>query len=77
MITDYLREAMKLARYEKLEDGSFYGEIPGFQGVYANTTIASECKKELLSTLQDWIDFTILCKQSLPNLAKSHHSLTA
>ncbi len=37
MLTSYIRAAMRQARYEILpDDGTFYGEIPGFDGVYAN-----------------------------------------
>jgi len=36
MLTDYVRAAMSQAHYEILEDGTFYGEIPGFPGVFAN-----------------------------------------
>jgi hypothetical protein len=33
MLTKYIRAAMSLAVYEILEDGSYYGEIPGLAGV--------------------------------------------
>ena len=37
MLTDYIRAAMRRTKYEILEDDkTFYGHIPGFQGVYAN-----------------------------------------
>lgn len=37
MLTSYIRAAMHQARYEILpDDATFYGEIPGFDGVYAN-----------------------------------------
>ena len=37
MIREYLAAAMKRANYEILsDDGTYYGEIPGFHGVYAN-----------------------------------------
>ena len=36
MLTKYIIAAMHKATYEILSDGTFYGEIPGFQGVYAN-----------------------------------------
>ena len=37
MLTEYIEAAMKKARYEILpDDHSYYEEIPGFQGVYAN-----------------------------------------
>ena len=56
MLTDYIRAAMHRAKYEILEDdGTFYGEIPGFQGVYANAATLEACREELESVLQDWI----------------------
>ena len=36
VITNYIRSAMRRATYEILPDGTYYGEIQGFQGVYAN-----------------------------------------
>jgi predicted RNase H-like HicB family nuclease len=59
LLTDYIRAAMHRAKYEILEDdGTFYGEIPGFQGVYANAATLEACREELESVLQDWI---LLC----------------
>jgi predicted RNase H-like HicB family nuclease len=56
LLTDYIRAAMHRAKYEILEDdGTFYGEIPGFQGVYANADTLEACREELESVLQDWI----------------------
>lgn len=37
MLTEYIRAAMRRAKYEILpDDGTFYGEIPDLDGVYAN-----------------------------------------
>ena len=56
MITRYIESAMSLARYEELEDdGSVYGEIPGFDGVYANTDSMESCRTELREVLEEWI----------------------
>ena len=56
MLTGYIRAAMRRAKYEILEDDrSFYREIPGFQGVYANATTLEACREELESALEDWI----------------------
>jgi hypothetical protein len=56
MLTAYIRAAMGRARYEMLpDDGSYYGEVPGFQGVYANAGTLEGCREELESTLEDWI----------------------
>ena len=56
MLTDYIRAAMEKARYEILEDdGTYYGEIPGFQGVWANEKTLIACQQELQSVLEDWV----------------------
>lgn len=56
MLTDYIQTAMHKAHYEILEDdGSYYGEIPKFQGVWANASTLEACREELQSALEDWI----------------------
>ena len=56
LLTDYIRAAMHRAKYEILEDdGTFYGEIPGFQGVYANADTLEACREELEEVLEGWI----------------------
>ncbi len=57
MLSDYIRAAMGRAEYEKLDDGTYYGEIPGLQGVYANESKLEACRAELQSALEDWILF--------------------
>ncbi len=56
MPTAYIQAAMRHARYEILpDDGSYYGEIPGFRGVLANAHTLEDCREELQSVLEDWI----------------------
>ena len=39
---------MSKASYEILpDDGTFYGEIPGFDGVYANADTLERCREEV------------------------------
>ncbi|MBI5183972.1 MAG: type II toxin-antitoxin system HicB family antitoxin [Nitrospinae bacterium] len=60
MLTKYIQKAMEHACYEILsDDGSFYGEIPECQGVYANTRTLEECRNELEEILEEWILFRI------------------
>jgi predicted RNase H-like HicB family nuclease len=65
MLTQYLRAALHQAKYEILtDDGSFYGEIPGFDGVYANAVTLEACRDELEEVLEEWILFRV--SQNLP-----------
>lgn len=46
MLTSYIRAAMRRAHYEILpDDGTFYGAIPGFQGVWANAATLEACRE--------------------------------
>jgi len=54
-LTAYIEAALELARYDKLEDGSFAGEIPRLKGVIAFGRSLRQCESELRSTLEGWI----------------------
>lgn len=67
MLTNYLRAAMRRARYEILsDDRTFYGEIPGFEGVYANADTLEACREELEEVLEEWVLIRISKNLSLP-----------
>ncbi len=66
MIVEYIKATMKKARYEILEDQTFYGEISGFKGVYANESTLEGCRDELASVLEDWILFSLTRQLPLP-----------
>ena len=69
MLTKYIQAAMRKAKYEILpDDGSFYGEIPGFDGVYANTDQLEKCREELEEILEEWILLRISHSLPLPVL---------
>ncbi len=56
MIREYLAAAMKRANYEILsDDGTYYGEIPGFHGVYANDPLLEDCRNLLEEVLEEWL----------------------
>lgn len=56
MVSEYLGAALSKAHYEILaENGSYYGEIPGFEGVYANTPTLEACREELREVLEEWV----------------------
>ena len=69
MLTKYIHEALRRAKYEILsDDGTFYGEIPAFEGVYANASTLEECREELEEVLEEWILFRVSKNLSLPTV---------
>jgi len=55
MLTEYIQAAMRHATYEKLDDRTYYGEIPGFDGVYSNADSLEEARDLLQSVLEGWL----------------------
>jgi len=69
MLRQYIRGAMGRARYEILEDdGTYYGEIPGFEGVYANAEFLEACRDELEEVLEEWVLFRVSQNLDLPTV---------
>lgn len=66
MLTEYIEEAMKRARYELIEDpeAPFYGEIRELPGVWARAATLEICRRELKDTVEGWILLSV--KRSLP-----------
>ena len=58
---------MRKASYEILpDDGTFYGEIPGFDGVYANADTLERYREELEEILEEWILLRVFKHLPLP-----------
>lgn len=66
MLTAYIHAAMRQTQYEILDDGTYYGEIPDFQGVYANAETLESCREELQEFLEGWIILGLRLGHSLP-----------
>ena len=69
MLLEYLGKAMTKAHYEILkDDNSFYGEIPGFDGVFANAEDLEKCRNELREVLEEWILLRVYRNLEVPEL---------
>ena len=68
MLTRYIRAALHHAEYKKLDDGSFFGEIPGFEGVWATSDQLEACREELEEVLEEWILIRVSRQLALPTV---------
>lgn len=67
MLSQYIQAALRQANYEILADNEgFYGEITGFQGVYANAETLEDCRNELAEVLEEWVFFRLSENLPLP-----------
>ncbi len=69
LLAEYIEIAMRDANFVIFcEDGSYYGDIYGFQGVWANADTLEECRRELKEVLEDWIILGIERGHEIPVL---------
>ena len=69
LLAEYIESAMRDATFMIFcEDGTYYGEIFGFQGVWANADTLEECRKELAEVLEGWIILGIELGHEIPVL---------
>jgi predicted RNase H-like HicB family nuclease len=68
MLAEYIDVALEKAEYKKLEDDSWYAEIPGFDGVWANGESVEACRRELIEVLEGWVFLKLNDRDSLPEI---------
>jgi len=68
MLTAYIEAAMKRATYKLLDDGTYYGEIPGFRGVWADEKTLEECRGILQEVLEEWLLLQLRDNVKVPSL---------
>jgi predicted RNase H-like HicB family nuclease len=66
VLISYIHAAMRLAKYDILEDGKYHGETPGFSGVWAEAADLESCREELQSALEDWLVLGLRMGHKLP-----------
>ncbi len=70
MLAHYLDVAMERAVYEIIEDeGTYYGEVPGLQGVWTRHATLEGCRRELREAISDWVALRLRLGLEIPVLA--------
>ena len=68
MLTEYMQAALRRSVYKQLEDQTWFAEIPGFEGVWANATTVEACRSELAEVLEEWLLFKLHDHDLIPSL---------
>jgi predicted RNase H-like HicB family nuclease len=66
VLSDYIAEAVRLASFKQLEDGSFAGRVEPCPGLLAFAEPLDECRQELRSVLEEWIVLGLKLGHELP-----------
>ena len=68
MLFEYAQKAIEKAVYKRLANGTWFAEIPGFPGVWANGRTVEACRKELWGVLEEWIILKLRDRESIPKI---------
>jgi predicted RNase H-like HicB family nuclease len=68
MLTRFIGAAMEIAHYEAIEEGGYFGSIPGLDGAWASGPTLEACRKELAEVLEDWLLFRLSRQMPVPVL---------
>jgi len=55
MLSDFIGRKLRSAQYKILKDRSYFGEIAGLNGVWANAKDLETCRNELREVLEEWV----------------------
>lgn len=77
MVTRYIHEAMRRAEFKRLDNGSWFGEIPGLAGVWSNEASSKQCRVVLQEVLEEWLVLKLRDGDTIPNLGRVKLSVQA
>lgn len=70
MLTEYISQKLNKARYKILEDGTYFGEIPGLKGVWAAEENLEKCRETLREVLEEWLILKLKDGDRIPDFPK-------
>jgi len=68
MLREYIGRALQKAQYKQLTDGSWFAEIPGLEGVWADGESVEDCRNELDEVLEEWLVLKIHDHDEIPDM---------
>ncbi len=71
MITLYLDQALRRARYSPLDDGSYCATVPGLRGVIATGATLEACRDQLAEVIEGWILVRVARGLPIPRLGRA------
>lgn len=69
MLSQFIAKKLKGAHYKLLKDGSYFAELPGIRGVWANASNLEDCRMELQEVLESWLLLKIRDQEKIPGFS--------
>ena len=68
MITRYIDQALRRARYRQVDGGLYCATVPGLRGVIATGSTLEICRDQLAEVVEEWILVRVARGLSVPRL---------
>jgi predicted RNase H-like HicB family nuclease len=68
MFVECIRAALRHARYEVLEDGTYMATVEGLRGVIAVGDTIEECRDDLIGVIEGWVALGLRLGHSIPTI---------
>jgi len=66
MLNQYIGKVLERSEYKRLDDQTWFAEIPEFKGVWANGPTVERCRNELAEVLEEWLLLKLRDKDPIP-----------
>ena len=68
MFVEYIQAALRHARYESLEDGTYMATVEGLRGVIAVGDTIEECRDDLIGAIEGWVALGLRLGHAIPSI---------
>ena len=68
MITRYVDQALRRARYKQIDGGMFCATVPGLRGVIATGRTLEGCREQLAEVVEEWVLVRVARRLPVPRL---------
>jgi predicted RNase H-like HicB family nuclease len=68
MFSEYIEAALRRAKYETLENGTYVATVDGLRGVIATGETIEECRVDLIEVIEEWITIRLQRGLDIPAL---------
>ena len=66
MFAEYIQAALRHAKYETLENGTYMATVNGLRGVIAIGDTIEECREDLIGVIEGWIALRLKMGDTVP-----------
>jgi predicted RNase H-like HicB family nuclease len=68
MFSDYIQAALKQAKYEILDNGSYVATVEPLPGVIATGKTIEDCREDLIEAIEEWVTIRLQRGLDIPSV---------